>query len=196
MLLPLYFELGIRRAEPLVLKHNHLHLRDRENPTLVIVPGANDPEDLRRCQPLVKTAGRVLPLSPLLALTIDVYITEHRSKISNVKKNPFVVVETTNGRSMALSTIYGIFVTLRQRFPEDFPPAFSIHIMRHTWNDRFKAQAKAKGLNEAEIKTVGNYIMGWTKTPGQSTNYNRRHTEMQSTKILTAMQQNLVRIVG
>lgn len=132
-----YFELGVRKAEPLTLKPQHLHLLDRKMPTMVIFPLPNDPLDVRQQPPLIKTAGRTLPLSPRLAQGYDTYILEHRSKVPNAKRNPFVFLDTAKGRAMSLASVYDIFVVLRESFPDVFPADFSPHVLRHTWNDRF-----------------------------------------------------------
>ncbi len=91
MLFLLFYELGIRRAESLVLKANHIDVH--QNPRIIIEPNPGDPDDPRKDQPLVKTAGRTLPISSLLAQTIHTYITKHRSKVPGAKKSPFIVLD-------------------------------------------------------------------------------------------------------
>lgn len=192
MLFLLYFELGVRRAEPLVLKAKHVHLH--QNGRIVIEPNPHDPSDQRRNQPLVKTAGRTLPISDLLSRTMHDYVTKHRSKAPGAKKTPFIVLDTRKGNPLSLDSIYDMFVLVRDRFPDDFPSDFSTHVLRHTWNDRFMASAEKAGLKDALVRQIANYTMGWTKTSQQSVNYSQREIESQATRILIAMQQQIMEI--
>jgi len=194
MLFLLFYELGIRRAESLVLKATHVHVH--QNARIIIEPNPGDPTDPRKDQPLVKTAGRTLPISTLLAQTIHTYITKHRSMVAGAKKSPFIVLDSRIGQPLSLASVYDMFVVLRERFPEVFPPDFSTHVLRHTWNDRFMATAQAAGLNDALVRQVNNYIMGWTKTSQQSANYSQREIERQASQLLFGMQQKISEVVS
>lgn len=196
LILLLYFELGLRKAEPLVIKYNHLHLHDREMPHIIIQPNPNDPDEVRRQPPLVKTAGRTLPLSPLLSRTMHEYVVHHRSKLRGAKMNPFVILETETGRAMSLAAVHDIFKLLRARLPDVFPADFSAHILRHTWNDRYRKAAKAKGMSDAEIQAVGNYLMGWSKTSMQAVNYTRRQIEAEAAEAMTNMHNAMLDVLS
>lgn len=176
----------------MVLKANHVHLH--QNPRITIEPNPGDPYDPRKDQPLVKTAGRTLPISTLLAQTIHTYITKHRSQVPGAEKSPFIVLESRNGQPLSLASVYDMFVVIRERFPDDFPSDFSTHVLRHTWNDRFMANAKARGLKGALAQQVNNYIMGWAKTSQQSVKYSQREIERQASQLLVGMQQQLSEI--
>lgn len=194
MLFLYYFELGTRKAEALVLKAHHIHLH--RDARVIIEPNPDDPDEKRNNPPLVKTAGRSLPLSKLLATTMHTYVVEHRSKTPGAKKNPYIVLESTTGRAMSLDSVYDMFVVIRDRFPEEFPADFSPHVLRHTWNDRFRAAARAAGLAPALELQINNYLMGWTKTSLQSAKYSQREIEQQASRLMFTMQQQLSGIVG
>ena len=194
LLFLLYFELGIRRAEALVLKAHHVQAH--QNGRIVIEPNPHDPLDPRPNQPLVKTAGRTLPISTLLAQTFHTYLTKHRSKVPGAKKSPFIFLDSREGRPLSLDSVYDMFVIVRQRYPEDFTADFSTHVLRHTWNDRFMEAASAAGLKDAFSKQINNYIMGWTKTSQQSVRYSQREIERQASRILVAMQGQLEKAVA
>lgn len=194
LLFLLYFELGIRKAEALVLKANHVHAH--QNGRIIIEPSPHDPVDPRRNQPLVKTAGRTLPISALLAQTFHTYITKHRSRLPGAKKSPFIFLDSREGRPLSLDSVYDLFVLIRERYSDDFPADFSTHVLRHTWNDRFMASARAVGLKDALARQVNNYVMGWTKTSQQSVNYSQREIERQASLILMGMQQHLTEITS
>lgn len=194
MLFLLYYELGIRRAEALVLKANQVHVQQK--PRVIIEPNPDDPTDPRKDAPLVKTAGRILPISALLAQTIHTYITEHRSKVPGAKKSPFIILDSRTGQPLSLSSVYDMFVVVRERFPDDFPSDFTTHVLRHTWNDRFMERAREARLKDALARQVNNYIMGWSKTSQQSVKYSNREIERQASQLLMSMHTNLSEFVA
>lgn len=195
-LLLLYFELGLRKAEPLTLKGNDLLLSGSGMPRILITPRPDDCDDLRKMPALVKTAGRTLPVSPLLARSLDTYVMEHRRLLPEAKRTRYVFLETERGHPMSLASVYDVFRVLRRRLAADFGSRFSPHVLRHTWNDRFKAEAKKAGLSNADRRTVGNYIMGWSKTSQQDSNYGLRETEESAQKILLALQNETTGLAG
>jgi integrase len=192
-LILLYLDLGVRKSEPLVLKARHLHLIGKD-PHIRIAPNPNDPDEVRADPPRVKTLGRRLPLGSVLAQTIDDYVNHHRSKVPGAKRNPFVFLETEDGNALSKASVYDIFVLLRRRFSHDFPSDFATHILRHTWNDRFKKKAATFGLQGPELTHVKNHIMGWTKLSQQGANYGNREQQEQASKILLSLQGDLLGI--
>lgn len=195
VLLLLYWELGLRKAEPLVLKHGDVQASGRM-PRIVVEPRPDDPDDPRRLPPLVKTAGRVLPTSSLLTRSLDHYLIHVRSKVRNAKRSPYVFLETEEGRPMSLSAVYDVFTVLRGRFIDDFGPDFSTHVLRHTFFDRFKRKAAELGLTDAKRRMVGNYVMGWSKTSEQDANYGRRETEESAERVLLALQSQMLDVAA
>lgn len=169
-------ELGLREGEPLVLKGVEDVFLHGSDTRIVIVPRPNDPDEKRRKPPLVKTAGRTLILSKLLASVLDNYGTRHRGKAPGAKKNPYFFMGTRGGIAMSLDSIYDIFEILRDEFPAELPSNFSPHIMRHTWNSRFRRRAKELGWEDAFRDVVNNYLMGWAKNSKQASRYG--HTEI------------------
>lgn len=196
VLMLLYWELGLRKAEPLILKGADVTTSDPHMPRIVIEPRPDDPGDSRTVPALVKTAGRVLPASLILARSLDEYMIRHRSRVPNARRTSYVFLETKHGRPMSLSAVYDVFTVLRNRFPSDFGTAFSPHVLRHTWNDRFKAQARRLGMTDAKRRSVGNYIMGWSKTSDQETNYGRRETEEAAQHILLTLQSQMLGVIS
>ncbi len=59
-----FYELGLRRGEVLNVKIPDINFQSEE---LTVVRRADDPEDPRKDQPLVKTRDRKIPLSPAFA---------------------------------------------------------------------------------------------------------------------------------
>ena len=183
-------ELGVREAEPLVLKSQHVNTAGRA-PTIKIEPNPNDPEEHRRDPPLVKTNGRTLPISPLLAITLDKYVFGARARVPGQKRNPFIFLESQMGKALSLDALSDILTTLRDKFPDDLPADLSPHKLRHTWNSRFRRLAQNYGWNAPFRRVINNYIMGWSKTSQQDTRYAHSEIVREAMKALTELQMNL-----
>lgn len=181
-------ELGTREGEPLVLKGVEDVVLHGSNPRVIIIPRPNDPDEKRNKPPLVKTAGRTLFLSKLLASVLDTYATHHRSKLKGVKKQPYFFMGTRDGLAMSLDSIYDIFEVLRDSFPTDLPPNLSPHLLRHTWNARFRARASELGWKAGFRDAVNNYLMGWAKNSKQSNNYAHSEIVKEAQGMLTHLQ--------
>lgn len=194
-LLLMYYELGVRKAEPLVLKGSHLKFGN--NPLITITYTPNDVRDPRRDQPSVKTVSRTLPMSRLLASTADRLLRDRATnrKISAAaRKSPFVILDSKLGQPLSLDATYDIFVVIRRRFPDDFPPDFASHHLRRTWNYQYSLACEANGVEEKYSDPIRRYIMGWSKTSVQPENYNQKYIEQQAFKILLGMQDSLTGI--
>lgn len=200
-LLLLYYELGLRRAEPLALKSGDLKFYGAQ-PVLDLHRRPDDTDDPRHEQPLLKTAARTLPVGASLQKAIEDWLIIHRSdkkRYPGAKKSPYVFV-AANGRPMALRTVYDLFVRIRERFPE-FSRDFSAHILRHSFNDRFselcdQLQHNDNSSSTNSIRTVGEveevrirtYLMGWKKNSTQAVTYTHRFVEAKSAEYCLLLQ--------
>lgn len=191
----LHYELGVRKAEPLVVKGVHLHFGPRPLITIIFTP--DDPKDSRLDQPSVKTLSRTLPMSPVLATAAD-RLMKQRSTNKQIgaaaRKNPFLVLSDDGAAALSLDSAYDIFVTLRRKRATDFPPDFAAHHLRRSWNYRFSQACKKAGVKHEVAEHIRRYIMGWSKTSVQPANYNRREIEEQAFKLLLAMQDGMTGI--
>ncbi|MFU0505632.1 tyrosine-type recombinase/integrase [Pseudaminobacter sp. NGMCC 1.201702] len=199
-LLLAYYELGLRRAEGLVLKGADLFLAGSK-PRLYVYGRPDDPEDPRPDQPSVKTANRELAVGPTLLAALNTWLgaRNDKARYPGAKKTPFVFV-SENGRPMANRTVYDLFVLIRESFPE-FPRDFSPHTLRHDWNDRFselcdeeraaeqpRHNSSDTRLTEAREMDLRNYLMGWKKKSQRSATYTVRSTERQAQEISLRLQ--------
>ncbi|MGQ2908457.1 MAG: tyrosine-type recombinase/integrase [Aliihoeflea sp.] len=195
-----YYKLGLRRAEPLVLKGVDL-LMAGSRPRISVHGRPDDPEDPRPDQPSVKTADRVLHIDADLLGALEKWLIcrSDARLYPGAKKQPFVFV-AENGKPMASRTVYDLFVILRDAFPE-FPTDFSPHTLRHTWNDRFselcdrvrqdeggKEIDRDQRLTEAREASMRNYLMGWKKNSQTALQYTERHTERRAQELSLQMQ--------
>lgn len=191
-ILLLYYELGPRRAEPLLVKGTHLHIGPRATIFLTYTP--HDVADPRIDQPSLKTVPRLLPMGRLLATTAHRLLRVRHSSprtAAAAKKTPFLVLNSDNAKPLSLSAIYDLFVLLRERFPDDFPPDFAAHHLRRAWNYRFSNAIETAGIDSVLADHLRRYIMGWSKTSKQPANYNQKFIEEQAFKILLGMQDTL-----
>ncbi|MCV5978774.1 tyrosine-type recombinase/integrase, partial [Escherichia coli] len=81
--------LGIRSGELLNIRISDINFSDS---SLAIRRRADDKNDPRVKQPLVKTMERKLPLSSALAKELHNYITSVRRKFKNARKHEYLFV--------------------------------------------------------------------------------------------------------
>lgn len=187
-LILMYDELGLRKGEPLTLKGEDVMLFG-SHPRLIFVPRPDDPEETRAKPPLLKTAGRSLITSALLSKTLNDYAVNQRPKMRNSKKIPYYFLNTKdNGEALSLDGVDDIFRTLKNRFPEELPTDFSAHIVRHTWNSRFRRLAAERNWESPFRDTVNNFIMGWAKNSTQSKRYAHTEISREAEQILADLQ--------
>ncbi len=111
-----YIELGIRLSEALVIKGRDLVLAG-SHPTVTIHRRADDPDDKRALQPLVKTAGRILPLGAQLVSVLTEWMLRHRpdpKRYPGAKRLPYVFV-SEDGNALSMSAVKDMFRLLRKR---------------------------------------------------------------------------------
>jgi integrase len=181
-----FLSLGIRRGELLNIKISDI---DSRRNLVTIARRADDKDDVRRKQPLVKTRDRILELSPvLLKLTLD-YIIHTRNKVKGARKNEFLFVSTRNGDPLSSGAVNKVFNELESAFPKDFS-SLTPHVLRHSWNESFSKQCEASGVdNGAEIE-ARKYAMGW-KDGATAAIYVKRYTAQLAGKISLEMQEDI-----
>ena len=189
-LLLLYFDLGMRLAEALVLKGADLNLSPNQ-PTVTIHRRADDPSDRRSDPPLTKTAGRILPIGEELRKALETFVLDHRRKYPGAKRTPFVFVSRT-GNPIARRTVVDMFLQIKRRCP-DLPPDLSAHILRHSWNDRYSELADELGMSEADEVKTRSYLQGWKETSGRAVTYTKRSTRRQADKHILELQRKSLR---
>ncbi len=188
----LLYELGVRRAEPLVIKVQHLAISARSNVFLTHTP--NDVRDPRINQPSLKTLSRILPLGKVLATTADRLLRERRANAriaAAAKKTPFLMLDSDKGQPLSLDAFDDLFVVLRKRFPDELPSDFAAHHLRRSWNHRFSEECEKAKVDPELGDHIRRYVMGWSKTSEQPANYNRKFIEEQAFNILLGMQNAL-----
>jgi integrase len=187
-----YYEIGARRAEALVLKSSHLTFGPRPKITITFTP--DDPKDPRINIPSVKTFSRTLPMSPELSRAAEAMLRDrvkNKNMTAAAKKTPFIVLSSTKGTPLTVSSIDRMFETIRDRFPDDFPSDFGPHHLRRSWNYRFSKICKAEGMKDKQVNMIKRYLMGWSKTSKQVYKYNGQFIEEESVRIMTKLQDDM-----
>ncbi|HFX3164121.1 TPA: tyrosine-type recombinase/integrase, partial [Pseudomonas aeruginosa] len=154
---------------------------------LTVVRRADDPEDPRKDQPLVKTRDRKIPLSPGLCKLTHEYITKTRRATEGARRHPFLFIAMGTGAPLSLSAVNVIFAELRNAFNGEFD-AVTPHVLRHTWNDRFSDVMDKLKVSEAEEERMRSFLMGWAPTSKTSASYTRRHIRLKAQQVSLAMQ--------
>lgn len=179
-----FYELGLRRGEVLNVKIPDINFQSEE---LTVVRRADDPEDPRKDQPLVKTRDRKIPLAPGLCKLTHEYITNTRRATEGARRHPFLFIAMGTGAPLSLSAVNAIFAELRNAFDGEFDTV-TPHVLRHTWNDRFSDVMDKAEVSEAEEERMRSFLMGWAPTSKASVNYTRRHVRLKAQQVSLAMQ--------
>lgn len=187
MILWLY-SFGPRKGELLSLKISDIDFRSE---TFDFIRRADDPDDPRLRQPVLKTRERRIAIpKKILRLTHD-YIINHRVHLPQAKKHEFLFVASKTGAPMSLDTVNKIFSKLKKTYPDAFEK-LSPHILRHSWNDNFSAQMEGKNISEEKEKKLRSYLMGWEETSNSATTYTKRYTQKEANDVLLNMGNDLL----
>jgi integrase len=189
------YHLGLRGGELL-----NIRIRDIDfgNNQLVVVRRADEKDDPRTNQPLVKTLDRRLPLKDTLVQEIHRYILKDRKNIPNSSKNDFLFVThksgPTQGQPLSKSGYKKVIEVVRKAAPSLFN--LTGHLLRHTWNDEFSnlMDAMDKPPSEAEQEKMRSYLMGWKEGSGTAAHYNKRFVRKKANEAALKLQEGMVRV--
>ncbi|QHF47218.1 integrase [Pseudomonas sp. S35] len=179
-----FYELGLRRGELLNVKIPDINFQSEE---LTVARRADDPEDPRKNQPLVKTRDRKIPLSPGLCRLTHEYITNTRRSTEGARRHPFLFVAMGTGAPLSLSAVNAVFASLRDAFQGEFN-AVTPHVLRHTWNDRFSETMDSVKVSGSEEERMRSFLMGWSPTSKTAGQYTRRHVRLKAQQVSLEMQ--------
>jgi integrase len=176
--------LGIRNGELLSIYAQDVNLRSGE---VVVVRRPDNPEEVRKNAPLVKTRGRLLALGPELSELTRAYLIGLRSRIKGARRHPYLFVATGTGTPLSKSALNKLFRELRAKVP-GLPDDLSPHVLRHTWNDDFSALMDERGVPPEEEEKMRRQAMGWSPNSKMAATYTKRHVQRKSNEASLAMQ--------
>lgn len=193
LLFSVMYELGIRRGELLNLKIEDLNFGSNQ---ISIMRRADEKDDPRVNQPLVKTNDRILPVKNVLMNELRIYITDFRRHISGSRKHGFLFVThksgPTQGQPLSIVNYKSIVSSLRDAVPS--LAEFSGHDLRHYWNERFSSLMEAAEVSGPEEELMRSQLMGWKFGSGTAKHYVHRYVEKKARGYSLKMQEESIRI--
>ncbi|WP_394541745.1 tyrosine-type recombinase/integrase [Pantoea sp. SGAir0418] len=192
MILILY-HLGLRVGELLNIKVTDIDIGSQ---TISINRRADDPDDSRIKQPLVKTLERKLSISNDLCIEICNYIKFERRKHRMKKDNGYLFIchkkGNTFGEPLSIQAYHKIINALKNSCPE--LSRMTGHKLRHTWNFEFssKMDQMENPPNQYEQEQIRSLLMGWKEGSGTASTYNRRFIEKKAGEIALNMQKEII----
>ncbi len=181
MIINLLYDVGCRKGELLTLKATEIEAGSYE---LKIRRSADDSDDIRLDEPLVKTLSRDVGVSIDVFDMVENYILTYRSQVKGAGKNPFLILSHQNGartaKALSISGLKGMFETLSASV------GFTVgsHALRHTWNEEFSADIdtaiNSGEITEEEAEDTRSYLMGWKENSGTAKDYTKRYQKKKS----------------
>jgi integrase len=187
------FELGIRRGELLNLKIEDLDFGANQ---ISVMRRADEKDDPRADQPLVKTNDRLLPVKAVLMNEVRRYITDYRRHVPGARKHGFVFVTHKSGPTQGQPLSIVNYKNIVNRLRDAVPPLadFSGHDLRHYWNERFSKLMETAGVSEPEEELMRSQLMGWKFGSGSAKHYIQRYVEKKASEHSLKMQEEYMKI--
>lgn len=190
----LLYHLGIRGGELLNIRIRDIDFSKNQ---LVIVRRADEKDDPRKYQPLVKTLDRRMRLKDTLIKELHEYILNDRRKVPNAAKNDFLFIThkagPTQGQPLSKSAYKKVVEVVRMVSPILF--SLTGHQLRHTWNEMFseKMDAMDEPTSQENQEKMRSYLMGWRQGSGTAATYNKRFIRKQAQEAALKLQEGMVR---
>ena len=194
MFLMLY-HLGLRSGELLNIRVRDITFSDNE---IVVSRRADEKDDPRTHQPLVKTLDRRLPIKESLVKEIHNYVSKVRRNFKNSSTHDYLFVThksgPTQGHPLSKSSYKKIMYLVREVSPS--MQDFTGHQLRHTWNDVFSSlmDSMDDSLDEEQQEKIRSYLMGWREGSGTAATYNKRFIKRKAHEASITLQEGMTRV--
>lgn len=189
------YHLGLRGGELLNIRIRDIDFSSNQ---IIIARRADEKDDPRRDQPLVKTLDRRLPIKDTLAKEIHDYIIGVRKSVANSTKNDFLFIThksgPTQGQPLSKSAYKKIIGIVRQVSPTLFN--LTGHQLRHAWNESFSNQMDEmnEAPSEEQQEKIRSYLMGWREGSGTAAIYNKRFIRRKANEAAMDLQEGMIRL--
>ena len=189
------YHLGLRGGELLNIRIRDIDFGKNQ---LLIARRADEKDDPRKYQPLVKTLDRRLPMKETLANEVHHYILKVRKEVPNSAKNDFLFIThkagPTQGQPLSKSGYKKVMAVVRQASPSLFN--LTGHQLRHTWNEIFSNHMDSmdEPPSQENQEKIRSYIMGWKDGSGTSAIYNKRFIRKKANEAALKLQDGMVRL--
>lgn len=194
LLILLEDQLGIRGGETLNIRISDI---DFLKSILIVVRRADQKDDTRSQQPLVKTQDRELTVAPWLMSEIHRYVIGSRQRVPRSKKCPYLFIThksgPTQGNPLSISGYKKLWQLVQQADP--LLHSATAHTLRHEWNYRYSEAMDAGGfaMTEAQQEAVRSRAMGWMEGSGTARTYNQRFIEKKAHEASLALQEKALK---
>jgi integrase len=195
LIILMLLHLGIRSGELLNIRESDI---DWAKNQIVIARRADEKEDPRLRQPLVKTLDRRLPMKDTLVQAIHRYWVQFRRKVPGARNNNYLFVThksgPTQGRQMSRSAFIKVINLIADAAPELVD--LHAHELRHTWNNRFSElmDASSNPPKPEEQESVRSYLQGWKPGSGTAATYTKRFTRKKAIEAGLKLQKGITRV--
>ncbi|MGX9315447.1 integrase [Pantoea ananatis] len=192
LIILMLYSLGIRSGELLNIRISDINFSDS---SVAIRRRADDRDDPRIKQPLVKTHERKLPLSKHLAKELHNYITVVRRAFKKARTHEYLFITHKSGpgqgKPMSSMAYHNAIAAVRKAVPE--LSSLTGHKLRHTWNYEFsrKLDEMSLPLSESEQENIRSSLMGWSQGSGTARLYNVRHIQSKAEKVALSLQESI-----
>ncbi len=189
------YHLGLRGGELLNIRIRDIDFGENQ---LLIARRADEKDDPRKYQPLVKTLDRRLPMKDTLAKEVHHYIMDERKKVPNSTKNDFLFVThksgSTQGQPLSKSGYKKIMEVVRRASPSLFN--LTGHQLRHSWNEAFSNHMDSmdEPSSQEQQEKMRSYLMGWKEGSGTAATYNKRFVKRKACEAALKLQNGMVRL--
>jgi|APLak6261659701_1056019.scaffolds.fasta_scaffold05973_1 integrase len=189
------YHLGIRGGELLNIRIRDINFGRNQ---IVVVRRADEKDDPRAYQTLVKTLDRRLPMKDTLAKEVHDYILNVRKKVPNSRKNDFLFVThksgPTQGQPLSKSGYKKVIEVVRAVSPSLFN--LTGHQLRHSWNEAFSNHMDAMDAppSQEQQEKMRSYLMGWKEGSGTALLYNERFVRRKANEASLKLQAGMVRL--
>ena len=191
ILVLMLYELGVRCGELLNIKTEDI---DFQKNRIRIKRRADEINDSRINQPLVKTLSRTVSLDKTMALKIYNYIVFDRSKLSK-GNDGFLFLSykpgPTQGNPLSMSAYHKIISKISLCDP--LLNNLRGHQFRHTWNYNFSKlmDSMPTKVSENQQEKMRERLMGWKENSGTASIYNKRFINEKANEASLRLQERL-----
>jgi len=189
------YHLGLRGGELLNIRIRDIDFGKNQ---LIVARRADEKDDPRTYQPLVKTLDRRLPMNESLVQEIHHYVLSVKKKIPNSKKNDFLFVTHKSGRTQGQPLSKSGYKKILEVVRKASPSLFNLagHQLRHTWNEKFSDRMNTmdKPISPEEQEKMRSYLMGWKEGSGTAAHYNKRFVKKKANEAALKLQEGMIRV--
>jgi len=146
LLFLMLYHLGLRGGELLNVRIRDIDFGKNQ---LIVARRADEKDDPRKYQPLVKTLDRRLPVKDTLMQEVHAYISIERRKVPNAGKHDFLFVTHKSGPSQGQPLSKSGYKKIIEVVRKASPTLYNLtgHQLRHSWNEAFSEHMDS--MNEA-----------------------------------------------